>query len=93
LHTVCALGSGLVDEINPLAAWISTQGAFALLVFKVTLITGASVGMFHGRRHALTEVMLGLGIIALGTVMLRWSAAYELYDLAQRLAPPGYRVH
>lgn len=91
-HTITGLSSGLVEECNPLALRVFAHGPLALLAYKALLVAGASVGMFCARRHRLTEFMLGLVIVVLAVVMLRWTAVYELYDMTLRLAPPGYNA-
>ncbi|HRX84541.1 MAG TPA: DUF5658 family protein [Phycisphaerae bacterium] len=92
VHTVHGVRTGLVEECNPLAVWFVGHGPLALLAFKGTLVVTASAGMFHCRRHPLTEIMLAVVLIVLVLVMLRWSAAYALYEYSVRLAPPGYNL-
>lgn len=91
-YTVTGLDSGLVDECNPLALFFAGYGFAALLAFKLALVGIASVGMYLARQRALTEATLIAVAVVFLAVLLRWEFAYNMYEFAEHMAPPGYPI-
>jgi len=90
VHTLNGVGSGLVDECNPLALRVLPHGALALLAFKLALVIGATLILYVHRRRALVELVLGVSTLTLLGVLARWQVIYALYDYSLHGAPPGY---
>lgn len=80
--TVLAHRQGMLHESNPIAAQLLPLGAFALLVYKVILVTFASTVLIIYRSRLIAEIAATGTLLIYTLVALQWRLCYEMYVLS-----------
>lgn len=84
LLTVLAYRQGMLDESNPIARRILLLNPYAILVYKLALVSFATAVLLKYRRRLLAE-LAATGMLFIYTlVAIQWRLCYELYLLTHR---------
>ena len=81
--TLLAHFQGMLDETNPIARQLLLHSPYAVLGFKVVLVTFASYILLTLRTNLLAEIAAGGMLVIYTIVAIRWRLCYELYTLTQ----------
>jgi len=79
--TVIAQRDGVLYEGNPIARQVLNYGEGAVMLFKLTLVAGASSVLFWFRSHRCAELAALLVALTYCLVAFQWKLCYEMYDL------------
>lgn len=79
--TVIANHQGMLDESNPIARRLLLQSPYAVLAYKVILVTFASVVLMAHRTRLMSEIAAAGMLVIYTIVALQWRLCYELYIL------------
>ncbi len=79
--TILAHYQGMLDETNPIARRLLLHSPYAVMAYKIALVTFASVILLTHRAQLVSEIAAG-GILLIYTIVaIRWRLCYELYVL------------
>ena len=79
--TLLAHFQGMLDETNPIARQLLLHSPYAVLGFKIVLVTFASYILLKLRTNLLSEIAAGGMLVIYTIVAIRWRLCYELYTL------------
>jgi hypothetical protein len=87
--TLMAHHAGMLQEVNPVAAFLLSQGPIAVALYKVGLVAFGSGTLIYHRRRLLAELTACTVFLVYGLVAVQWKWCYELYDLSHSGAMTG----
>ncbi len=79
--TILAHRQGMLDESNPIARHILSHSPFAILIYKVVLVSFASYVLAVNRTRLVAELAAGGMLFIYTIVAIQWRLCYELYML------------
>jgi hypothetical protein len=80
--TLISHRQGLLQEANPVAAFMLTYGADAVCFFKCVLVVVGSAILYHYRRRLVAEFSAATLLVVYALVAVQWKWCYELYELS-----------
>lgn len=79
--TLAAHSQGLLDELNPIARAILGRNPYAIVPYKLALVTFPTLILYTYRDRWLSELAAGGVMCVYVVVALRWRLCYELYTM------------
>ncbi len=79
--TVIAHHQGMLAESNPIARHLLLQGPYAILLYKVGLVSFASIVLLVNRTRLVSELAASGMLLIYTIVAIQWRLCYELYML------------
>ena len=79
--TLISYQQGLLQEANPVAAFILARGPKAVCFYKAVLVFGGSAILIHYRRRLVAEFTAAALLVVYALVAVQWKWCYELYEL------------
>lgn len=100
--TLLADRDGILHERNPIARALLSYGQVPVSLFKIGLVTAASLVLWRCRVHRCSELAAVLAVLIYAGVAFQWKDCYDTYDLTladggsvvqeaiteRRIAPP-----
>lgn len=80
--TVLAYQQGMLQEDNPIARYMFSQGISSVILFKIGLVLIGSYPLLRFRTARVTELGTVAILVAYAYLAVHWSTCYELYTLA-----------
>jgi Domain of unknown function (DUF5658) len=84
--TLLAYRQGLLDESNPIARLLLAYGPHVVLLYKILLVSFASVVLIIYRRKFLAEIAAGGMLFIYTIVAVQWRLCYELYFITHTVS-------
>ncbi len=79
--TILAHHQGMLEESNPIARRLLLHSPYVITLYKVGLVTFASVVLLKQRTRLVAEIAAGGMLLIYTIVAIQWRLCYELYAL------------
>ncbi len=77
--TILSHRHGLLQEANPVAGFMLSNGTASIILFKIGLVLIGSYPLLRFRRVRLSELAAFLVLAAYVLLAVRWSTCFEIY--------------